>query len=137
MDPLDIARWQFGIVTVYHFLFVPVTIGLSAIVAGFETAWVRTRKEKYLRLVKWVCRSADHIVTVSESSKRDIVDLLGVDPEKVTNTYEAVTIPDEYRNKPEDLIRREVEGTFGLGYKEYFLFFGSIEPKKNIGRSMR
>src|SRR6187402_1984587 len=44
------------------------------------------KKEKYLRLVKWVCRNADHIVTVSESSKRDIVDLLGVDPEKVTNT---------------------------------------------------
>ncbi len=53
MDPLDIARWQFGIVTVYHFLFVPVTIGLSALVAGFETAWVRTSKEKYLRLTKF------------------------------------------------------------------------------------
>ena len=53
MDPLDIARWQFGIVTVYHFLFVPVTIGLSALVAGLETAWVRTGKEKYLRLTKF------------------------------------------------------------------------------------
>ena len=53
MDPLDIARWQFGIVTVYHFLFVPITIGLSALVAGLETAWVRTRKEKYLRLAKF------------------------------------------------------------------------------------
>ena len=39
---LDIARWQFGIITVYHFLFVPITIGLSAIVAAYETAWVRT-----------------------------------------------------------------------------------------------
>jgi glycosyltransferase involved in cell wall biosynthesis len=95
------------------------------------------KKEKYLQLVKWVCRTADHIVTVSESSKRDIVDLLGVDPEKITNTYEAATIPDEYRNKPEDLVRREVEGTFGLRYKEYFLFFGSIEPKKNIGRLLQ
>jgi cytochrome d ubiquinol oxidase subunit I len=53
VDPLDIARWQFGIVTVYHFLFVPVTIGLSALVAGLETAWVRTGKEKYLRLTKF------------------------------------------------------------------------------------
>ena len=44
MDVLDIARWQFGITTVYHFLFVPITIGLSALVAGFETAWVRTGK---------------------------------------------------------------------------------------------
>jgi cytochrome d ubiquinol oxidase subunit I len=53
MDVLDIARWQFGIITVYHFLFVPITIGLSAIVAGFETAWVRTRDEQWLRLTKF------------------------------------------------------------------------------------
>jgi cytochrome bd ubiquinol oxidase subunit I len=53
MDVLDIARWQFGIITVYHFLFVPLTIGLTAIVAGFETAWVRSRNEDYLRLTKF------------------------------------------------------------------------------------
>ena len=46
MDPLDIARWQFAIITVYHFLFVPDHIGLSAIVASYETAWVRTRNER-------------------------------------------------------------------------------------------
>ena len=53
MDVLDIARWQFGIITVYHFLFVPITIGLSAIIAGFETAWLRTNKPEYLRLTKF------------------------------------------------------------------------------------
>lgn len=56
VDVLDIARWQFGIITVYHFLFVPITIGLSAIVAGFETAWVRTGKPEYLRLTKFYGR---------------------------------------------------------------------------------
>jgi cytochrome d ubiquinol oxidase subunit I len=53
VDVVDIARWQFGIITVYHFLFVPITIGLSAVVAGFETMWVRTRDERYLRLTKF------------------------------------------------------------------------------------
>ena len=53
MDVFDIARWQFGIITVYHFLFVPITIGLTAVVAGFETAWVRTGKPEYLRLTKF------------------------------------------------------------------------------------
>ena len=53
MDPLDIARWQFGIITVYHFLFVPITIGLSAMVAGYETAWVRTGNPNWLRLTKF------------------------------------------------------------------------------------
>jgi len=53
VDALDVARWQFGIITVYHFLFVPVTIGLSALVAILETSWVRTRDERYLRLTKF------------------------------------------------------------------------------------
>ncbi|QCX27771.1 cytochrome ubiquinol oxidase subunit I [Nocardioides jishulii] len=53
MEVLDIARWQFGIITVYHFLFVPLTIGLTMLIAVMETIWVRTRKEEYLRLVKF------------------------------------------------------------------------------------
>jgi cytochrome d ubiquinol oxidase subunit I len=53
MDALDIARWQFGITTVYHFIFVPLTIGLSFLVAGMQTAWVRTGHERYLRMTKF------------------------------------------------------------------------------------
>jgi cytochrome d ubiquinol oxidase subunit I len=53
MQPLDIARWQFGITTVYHFFFVPLTIGLAALVAGLQTAWVRTGKTHYLRATKF------------------------------------------------------------------------------------
>jgi cytochrome bd ubiquinol oxidase subunit I len=53
VDPTDIARWQFAIVTVYHFLFVPITIGLSALVAGYQTAWLRTGHEQWLRLTKF------------------------------------------------------------------------------------
>jgi cytochrome d ubiquinol oxidase subunit I len=53
VDALDIARWQFGIVTIYHFLFVPVTIGLSALVAVCETLWVRRRHQHWLRLTKF------------------------------------------------------------------------------------
>lgn len=53
MDALDLARWQFGITTVYHFLFVPLTIGLSVIVAGLQTAWHRTGKHAYLQATKF------------------------------------------------------------------------------------
>ncbi|GAB2765026.1 cytochrome ubiquinol oxidase subunit I [Terrabacter koreensis] len=53
MDATDLARWQFAITTVYHFLFVPITIGMSAIVAFFHTAWVRTHNEQWLRLAKF------------------------------------------------------------------------------------
>jgi cytochrome d ubiquinol oxidase subunit I len=53
MQALDLARWQFAITTVYHFLFVPITIGMSFLVAGMQTAWYRTNKEKYLRATKF------------------------------------------------------------------------------------
>ncbi|WP_169948976.1 cytochrome ubiquinol oxidase subunit I [Microbispora sp. H11081] len=53
MDVLDLSRWQFGITTVYHFLFVPLTIGLSVLVAGFQTAWHRTGNAAYLRMTKF------------------------------------------------------------------------------------
>ena len=53
MDLLDIARWQFGITTVYHFLMVPLTIGLSLLVAGMQTAWWRTGEERYLRMTRF------------------------------------------------------------------------------------
>ena len=53
---LDIARWQFGITTVYHFLFVPITIGLTALVAAMETQWLRTKQPEWLRLTKFFGR---------------------------------------------------------------------------------
>ena len=53
MNTLDLARWQFGITTVYHFIFVPLTIGLSFLVAGIQTAWVRTGDDKYRRMTKF------------------------------------------------------------------------------------
>jgi cytochrome d ubiquinol oxidase subunit I len=53
VDILAIARWQFGITTVYHFLMVPLTIGLSVLVAVMQTAWVRTGDRKYLAMTKF------------------------------------------------------------------------------------
>nr|WP_236779010.1 cytochrome ubiquinol oxidase subunit I [Agromyces seonyuensis] len=48
-----LSRWQFGLTTVYHFLFVPITIGLVVAVAIFQTAWVRSGKPVYLQLTKF------------------------------------------------------------------------------------
>lgn len=53
MDVLQLARWQFGITTVYHFLMVPLTIGLSVLVAGMQTAWVRTGNQRYYKMTKF------------------------------------------------------------------------------------
>ncbi|SEP49425.1 cytochrome ubiquinol oxidase subunit I [Amycolatopsis saalfeldensis] len=53
MDVLELARWQFGITTVYHFLMVPLTIGLSVLVAAMQTAWVRTGEARHLKMTKF------------------------------------------------------------------------------------
>jgi len=53
VDVLDIARWQFGITTVYHFLMVPLTIGLGVLVAVMHTMWVRTDKPEWLRMTRF------------------------------------------------------------------------------------
>jgi cytochrome d ubiquinol oxidase subunit I len=52
MDVLDLARWQFGATTVYHFLFVPLTIGLAPLVAIMHTAYVRTGKDHWRRMTQ-------------------------------------------------------------------------------------
>jgi cytochrome d ubiquinol oxidase subunit I len=53
MEALELARWQFAITTVYHFFFVPVSIGMSALVAICQTAFVRTGKPVYDRMARF------------------------------------------------------------------------------------
>jgi cytochrome d ubiquinol oxidase subunit I len=53
MDALDVSRWQFGITTVYHFIFVPLTIGLAPLIAAMQTAWVITGNPSWYRLTRF------------------------------------------------------------------------------------
>lgn len=53
MNVVDISRWQFGITTVYHFIFVPLTIGLAPLLAVMQTVWVATRNVAWYRLTKF------------------------------------------------------------------------------------
>ena len=52
LSALDLSRWQFGLTTVYHFLFVPLTIGMVLLVAIMQTIWYKTDNEKWLKLTK-------------------------------------------------------------------------------------
>jgi cytochrome bd-type quinol oxidase subunit 1 len=53
MANVDLARWQFAFVTINHFFFVPVTIGLAFLTALLQTAWYRNGREEYLRLTRF------------------------------------------------------------------------------------
>jgi glycosyltransferase involved in cell wall biosynthesis len=91
-------------------------------------------KKNYYRLIKQCIRRADHICTVSESSRQDILSRFTIDPANVTNTYQSSPIaPGSISDDPlEDA--RMIDGIFGLSHRGYYLFFGAIEPKKNVGR---
>jgi glycosyltransferase involved in cell wall biosynthesis len=91
-------------------------------------------KRRTFRLLKKIAAQADHIVTVSENSKRDIIELLSIDEKKVTNTYQAVAFPKEDLERSEETIAEQLSGSFGLEFQQYLLFFGALEPKKNVGR---
>ncbi|WP_269515466.1 glycosyltransferase family 4 protein [Brevundimonas subvibrioides] len=95
-----------------------------------------SNKEHYLAICRAIADGADHIIVGSESAKADIVDMIGVSPDRITNTYHAVQLPSGHMERSDDEIAVEIEGAFGLPWKGYFLHYGTIEPRKNLGRTV-
>ena len=89
-------------------------------------------KRAYRDLVTACAAQAAHLCTVSEASRGDIVAELGIDPDRITNCYQASPLPAPTDDPGSDAAM--IENIFGLPHRGYFLHFGAIEPKKNIGR---
>jgi len=53
VDPILLSRWQFGLTTIYHFFFVPLTLGLGWFVAFMQTRYYQTRDEAYRKMAKF------------------------------------------------------------------------------------
>lgn len=88
------------------------------------------RKEEIFLRHQTVIRESDLIITVSEASKRDILNIFDVPEDKVVVTYQPIDITDvrpEEEGEAEDLLR-----TLKLEKEKYYLFVGAIEPKKNV-----
>lgn len=89
-------------------------------------------KRAYRDLIAACAARAAHLCTVSDASRDDIIAEFGLDPNRITNCYQASPLP-----APTDDLRDDaamIENIFGLKHRGYFLHFGAIEPKKNIGR---
>lgn len=91
-------------------------------------------KKYFLKTLRAICRDADRIVTVSECSKKDILSVVDIPEERIEVTYQSTTFPARLveRDRVED--ERIVENIFSLTPNGYHLFFGSLEPKKNVTR---
>lgn len=89
-------------------------------------------KREFIDRVRTSVRLADLVMTVSEASKREIVDLLGVDPDRVVVTWQPSDMEplnaEERTTLPRTLTR------YGLEQEQYGIFVGAIEPKKNVRR---
>ncbi len=90
--------------------------------------------QRYRHLLNTTIKHADIVFTVSEHSKHDILNYFDVPEEKLHVTYQTVNIPPAYRELDKETVSLFLERSFGLNYKEYFLFYGAIEPKKNVYR---
>lgn len=77
---------------------------------------------------KTLCRRSAHIISVSEHTKRDIVDLYGIDPERITVTHEGCD--DRFRRVPTPESLDATRKRLGLP-KHYLLHVGTLEPRKN------
>jgi glycosyltransferase involved in cell wall biosynthesis len=139
-EPVDIAHWTYpipirarGIKNIYtlHDV-VPLKLPYATL----------DRKMRYWRVLKAIVDSADHIITVSEQSRRDIVGMLPSSADKVTNTYQSVILPEHVLDVSATDVATELAHAFHgpdgerahLQPREFFLFVGAIEPKKNIRR---
>jgi len=91
-------------------------------------------KATYKALCDTIAKRADHIAVVSETTRQDVIRMLGVSEDRVTNTYQSVKLPTHLTSRSREDVILELEGIFNLGWKDYFLHFGAIEPKKNLGR---
>jgi len=91
-------------------------------------------KRYFYRLLTKLAETADHIVTVSEYSRQDIIKFLGVGEDRVTNTYQAVDIPEALAQRSDDDVAGDLAQSFKIDFGGYFLFYGAIEPKKNVSR---
>ncbi|MFT8973747.1 glycosyltransferase family 4 protein [Zymomonas mobilis] len=94
----------------------------------------RSDKVMNWNMILKIIENGDHILTVSEASRRDIIRLFNAPESQVTNLYQAVEFEEGLKNRPAHLVERDVNGLFGLEYGHYFLFYGAIEPKKNVKR---
>lgn len=91
-------------------------------------------KRFYARLIRGVVARGDRIVTVSEASRDDILQLFPEAEGKVVNTWQAVQLPQGILDESEEDLAQAIHSIFGLPHRGYFLFFGAIEPKKNLAR---
>lgn len=132
MDPLpDVAHW-----TTPHPIYVPGARNVYTVhdVIPLKLPYTTVdNRKKYYRMIKGAVAHADQIISISETTTRDLLEVTPEAAGKITDTSQSVLLP-------QALLRPDGDGSgvlqnlFGLEDKKFFVFFAAIEPKKNVGR---
>lgn len=97
-----------------------------------------TIPRKYALYMRWLIRRvvhrADHIISVSRNTKDDLVQVLGVTPEKITVVYEAPT--SRFQRVEDQNALEAVRRRYGID-GPFFYHLGNIEPRKNLVRLIK
>lgn len=88
----------------------------------------------YQHLLRASFSKADMIFCISETTKRDVSRWFGIPDSRLHLSYQAVNIPERYRRLATAEVELFLKNNYGLVRGEYFLYFGAIEPKKNVAR---
>lgn len=86
----------------------------------------------YRRIVRNTFKFADMIFAISEHTKKDLLSYLDIPEHKIFVTYESVDIPARLIEAERQEVASFLRKSFGLEFGKYFLFYGAIEPKKNV-----
>lgn len=137
-------EWFCGSVDIAHNLFhqLPAARNARRVVTIHDLSFLRmpevhTRRnvEKQTRLVRHCARHADAIVAVSEHCRREIIDLLGVAPDKIFVIKNAVDHA-EFESPLDTAQLTTLKERLGLKH-DYFIHLGTLEPRKNLPRLLR
>ncbi len=91
-------------------------------------------KSFFFNNIKKSIQDSQVIITVSENTKKDILDCFDIHPDKINVTYQPIIDQTlALTEKSEEEIYKQLK-KFRIKYKKYILFVGAIEPKKNVGR---
>ncbi|MGO4171789.1 glycosyltransferase family 4 protein [Bosea sp. TAF32] len=91
-------------------------------------------KKYFYNMIRHIVKKADHIVTVSEFTRRDVQEFFNIPDTRITNTWQSVAVNEAAISGSDEDAARDVENRYGLSFRDYFLFLGAVEPKKNISR---
>jgi glycosyltransferase involved in cell wall biosynthesis len=118
--PPALMHWTYPLPLV--FAGVPNVYTIHDLIPLLAPGLVDTNAARFGRIVRAVAQHADHVVTVSDQSRRDIIRLLGVPEDKVTNTYQPLNLT------------AGGQAVAPPGRENYFIYCGTIEPRKNLCR---